>query len=138
MRQHAKRLCGAVGLVLLCAAAHASFPDNLAHPYDVIASRNVFGLVAGPKPLLPEPVRTPLPKITLTGITTLLDRKLVLLKVQFPAKPGEQAHERSLLLTERERESGIEIMRIDPRAGRVVLNNSGSLTTLTFADDGIK
>jgi hypothetical protein len=138
MRERTKWLGGAAGVVLVCAAAHASEPDRLAHPYELIALRNVFALVAGPKPLVVDPVRPPLPKVILTGIASVLGHKLALLKVQFSAKPGEPAREVNLLLTEGQRESGIEVVRIEEKPGRVELNNSGILTTLTFSEDGVK
>jgi len=137
MKERAKWLSGAVRAVLVCAAAHASAHEDLARPYDAIALRNVFALVAEQKHPVVEPVRA-LPKVELTGIATVLGQKLALLKAQFPAKPGEAAREFDLLLAEGQHDHDIEVVQIEEKAGRVKLNISGTAAMLTFAEDGVK
>lgn len=125
---------GAPGL-----SGHAIVPEAAPGQYQVIPERNVFGL----RPPAAEPTLTnqsaPLPKITLTGITTILRNKRALMKV-LPSglKPGAAAKEESLILTEGQREGEIEVLQIDERAGSVKVNNSGTMMTLTFEKDGAK
>ncbi len=105
--------------------------------YRLIPARNVFRL--RPPPATPEPkIQQPaLPKLILTGITTILDTKRVLLIMQAAgARPGEAGGETSLILAEGQREGPIEILQIDEANGRVQLKNSGTPMTLSFERDG--
>jgi hypothetical protein len=132
--------------ILLCLAAGLSFgwcaqavvDDPAASYYRGIPQRNIFGLkppVAAPQPTAP-PVA--LPKLVLTGITTILDNKRALLKVLPPSGAGQPAKEVSLILTEGQREEGVQVLEINERVGSVKVNNSGSVMTLTFEKDGPK
>ena len=124
---------------LLAAESRAIAPDNSPPQYQSITERNVFGL--RPPPAQPSPTNPPaqLPRITLTGITTVLGNKRALMKVlPFGLKPGETAKELSLILTEGQRESEVEVLQIDEKAGSVKVNNSGTVMTLTFEKDGAK
>lgn len=117
----------------------ATVPDARQGQYDVIPERNVFGL----KPAQAEPAQinppAQLPKITLTGITTILGNKRALMKVHpVGVKPGEAANELSLILTEGQREGEIEVLQINENLGSVRVNNSGTVMTLTFERDGAK
>jgi hypothetical protein len=87
--------------------------------------------------VLPPPPPA-LPKIILNGITTITGHRLALLKVQFPAKPGEPAREQSLIMNEGQRDGDIELLQIDEKAGRVKVSNSGTITILTFDNEGAK
>ena len=107
------------------------------HPYTGIAARNVFGL--GPLVTQPPgPPPAPLPRIMLVGITTILQDKRALLKVQFPAQPPEPAKEVSCILTLGQREGPIEVLAIDETTGSVRVNNSGTEMLLSFARDGAR
>ena len=121
------------------ASARERLPDASEPQYLAISERNVFGL--RPPPTQPEATNPPaqVQKITLTGITTILGNKRALMKV-LPAllKPGETAKELSLILTEGQRESDIEVLQIDEKVGSVIVNNSGAVMTLTFEKDGAK
>ena len=118
------------GVKVLSAAASADY-------YHQIPARNLFGLHE-PVVKQDEPPPTPLPKIILNGITTM-GSKLVFLKVQFPPKPGEQQQtEQSFMLTEGQREGGIEILEIDEKAGTIRVNNSGTEMTIGFDKDASK
>jgi hypothetical protein len=111
----------------------------LANRYDNIAERNVFGL--RPAPSEPGPVAEPasVPKILLTGITTILGDKRALLKAQVPAaRPGGQPREQSLVLSEGQRDGLIEVLQIDQNRGSVKVNDFGTILTLTFENDGVK
>lgn len=111
---------------------------NFAAPYAAIPERNVFGLKPPPPPPDPEQNKPQPPKITPTGITTILGKKMALFKVQMPAKPPEPAHEQSFILTEGEREGQIEVVEIDEKLGAIKFNNFGSVVSLTLEKDGAK
>jgi len=77
------------------------------------------------------------PRIVLTGITTILGRKLAVMKALLPpAKPGEHAKEEPLLLAEGQREENIEVLKVDEKAGRVTVSDFGTVTNLTFSENG--
>jgi hypothetical protein len=118
------------GLVLcpVAGGAGSSLPGN---PYHQICERNVFGLKA-PQPAHLEPPSAPLPKITLTGITTILGSKRALLKVQFPPKPPQPAKEQSYILTEGQRDGSIEVLEINEKTANVKVDNSGTVMEITF------
>ena len=117
----------------VCANARPS-----ANNYRGIPERNLFGLKPPEVPHY-EPPPPQLPKLTLTGITTILGNKRALMKAEEPGgKPGQQAKELSLILTEGQREGNVEVLLIDERAGTVKVMNSGTLMTLTFEKDGVK
>jgi len=138
MRQHPKALIYAYALLglSLCQAARALVPEP--DHYRAIPDRNLFGL-RPPQLATNEPPPPQLTKILLTGITTILGDKRALMKTLMPAgKPGEQAKEQSLILSEGQREGEIEVLAIDEHAGSVKVDNSGTIMTLTFDKDGAK
>ncbi len=127
-----------VAAVALCRPAAAVAPEPQTG-YRGIVDRNIFGLKPPPEPAQPPNTAQQLPKILLTGITTILGNKLALLKLQPPpAKAGEQLKEEPLMLTEGQREGPVEVLQIDEKAGAVRVNNSGTVTTLTFEKDAPK
>jgi hypothetical protein len=111
---------------------------NFATPYQAISERNVFGLKPPPAPPDPEANKPQPPKITPTGLTTILGKKMALFKVQMPAKPPEPAHEQSMILAEGEREGEIEVVSIDEKLGEIKFNNYGSAVSLSLEKDGAK
>jgi hypothetical protein len=126
-------------LMLLCGFANYGFcsgkpaTNALAarNPYQQISTRNVFGL--RPAPIIhTELPPAPLPKVILTGITTILRGKRALLKIQFPAGPREPAKIESVILAEGERHGPIEVLVIDEKAAAVKVNNSGTVALITF------
>jgi hypothetical protein len=117
----------------------AIVPDAGVDSYQGIPERNVFGLRPPPSQAQPEPEAAPLPKITLTGITTILDSKRALMKVAAAnPKKADPAKELSLILSEGQREGDIEVLQIDEKAGSVKVRNSGAVMVLTFEKDGAK
>jgi hypothetical protein len=106
--------------------------------YDSIVARNVFALKPPPQAPDPELNKPPPPKITPTGITTILGNKRALFKVQMPARPPEPAKEQAFILTEGQREGQIEVLEIDEKAGSIKFNNFGTIVTLTLDKDGAK
>src|SRR5258708_17514997 len=140
MTHGAKMVACLVGGLAFCAAANEVPPDTLANPYQNIIDRNAFSLKPPPPPPDPEATKAPVLKITLTGITTILGNKRVLMKTAPPpGKPGESPKtEQSYILTEGQREGDIEVIEIDDKAGSVKVNNAGTVQTLTFEKDGAK
>jgi hypothetical protein len=130
---------GVLATAIVASDGLAIVPDSTSTQYQDIKDRNVFGLrppqVVTSQSNLPPQV----PKITLTGITTILGNKRALMKMlPVGLKPGETAKEVSLILTEGQRESEVEVLQIDEKAGSVRVNNSGTVMTLTFEKDGAK
>jgi hypothetical protein len=123
---------------MLSAPVRAIVRDAEPHAYESIPARNIFGL----KPVEQAQVTNPppvLPRLILTGITTILGNKRVLMKALPPAgSHGSTNKEESLILTEGQREGAVEVLAIDEKAGRVRVNNSGTEMTLTFEKDGVK
>jgi len=123
--------------VLLSASAIAVTSVGADSPYGAIVERNVFNLHAPPPPVNPADLikKTPPPKITLTGITTILGRKVTFLTTP-PVKPGGPPD--SVMLTEGQALNDIEVKRIDEKAGIVEVINHGEPQTLDFDHDGAK
>jgi hypothetical protein len=106
-------------------------------PYNAIIERNVFNLHAPPPPVNPADLikEIPPPKITLTGITTILGQKKTFLTIP-PNRPG--AAPESLMLAEGQGENQVEVKRIDEKAGVVEVINHGHPQTLDFENNGVK
>ena len=135
MRGQGKYILGALAVVAFYPSAkglNASTRD-----YSQIPARNLFGLHE-PVQVKQEQPPLALPKIVLSGITTM-GSKLAFLKVQFPQKAGEQPQsEQSLMLTEGQRAGGLEILAINEKAGTIRVNNSGTEMTIGFDKDADK
>lgn len=129
-------ICALVG-ILLTAGAKAVETQAADQPYQGIVERNVFNLHAPPPPINPEDLvkHQPPPKITFTGITTILGRKLAFLTIPGP-KPG--APPDSMALAEGQAQNDVEVKQIDDRAGIVKVINHGEAQTLDFDHDGAK
>jgi hypothetical protein len=138
MRGKGKYLLGALAVVAFCSGANVIGAASSGEPYGRIAKRNLFGL-HDPAPvqqaIAPPPA---LPKVTLSGTTTILGYRLALLRVQSPARPGEQQREESFMLSEGQREGSIEVLEINEKAGSVRVNNSGTEMTVAFEKDAGK
>jgi hypothetical protein len=123
---------------VLGSSVQAVAPDASINQYQNISDRNVFGLRPPPAQLPATNPPAALPKITLTGITTILGNKRALMKVAPTGlKPGDPK-ELSMILTEGQREGDIEVLQIDENRGSVKVNNSGTEMLLTFEKDGAK
>ncbi len=106
--------------------------------YGNISKRNLFGLKdPAPVPAATNPP-TVLPKLSLTGITTILGRKQALIRAQLLAEAGQPAREESYVLTEGQRDGKLEVLQIDEKAGNVSVNNSGTVLTLNIDRDSPK
>src|SRR5882724_11471586 len=129
-------VCILAGL-LLCTEARSMGADS-ANPYQGIVDRNVFGLKPPPAPPRPEDNKPPAPKITLTGITTILGNKRALMNVAMPAKPPESAKQKSFILAEGQRDGDIEVLEIDETSGTVKVDDFGTIMVLDINKDGAK
>ena len=129
-------ICAVLG-VLLSTSAIAVTSTGTDSPYGAIVERNVFNLHAPPPPVNPADLvkKTPPPKITLTGITTILGQKKTFLTTP-SVKPG--APPESVMLAEGQALNDIEVKRIDEKAGVVEVINHGEAQTLDFDHDGAK
>ncbi|HEX5220534.1 MAG TPA: hypothetical protein VFZ59_13270 [Verrucomicrobiae bacterium] len=122
--------------LILTVSATAVTPDN---PYSGIVERNSFGLKPPVNPAdLVKPPAPVVADIKLQGITTILGRKQVLMKVKVPAKPPEPARDESLVVAEGDREGEIEVIEINPLEETVKVNNAGTILALNMKDHSEK
>ena len=100
-----------------CLHAWALVSDGQGCPYLGIVQRNAFNL-RGPSPLIEDATArlSPFPKITLTGITTILGRKIAFITIA-GSKAGQLPE--SLMLTEGQVQGEIQVHEIDEKAGCV-------------------
>ena len=134
MRGRAKYILGTLAMVAICPNANVLSAAASADYYKQIPARNLFGLHE-PVVVVKDPIPPALPKIVLSGITTM-GNKLAFLKVQSPPKAGEkQQAEQSFMLMEGQREGAIEILEINEKAGTIRVNNSGTEMTIGFDKD---
>src|SRR5262245_43800763 len=122
-------LMAAGGMLIAFTAVGIPSRDG-GNPYAKIPERNIFGLKEPP----PAPVSNnepapALPKLYLTGITTILGNKRAFLTVQYPTKPGQPAKEEPLTLSEGQRDGAIEVLTVDEVGKKVRVNNSGTEMT---------
>jgi hypothetical protein len=131
----ALKTLGCACSLVLCTGALGITPDSTSNPYQGIVDRNIFGLRPPPPPPSTDPVKPPPPAVSLTGISTILGRKLAFMSVQIPPKAGEQAKPGPQFLTlgVGEREGEIEVIDIDEKGGIVKLNDYGVITNVPFA-----
>jgi len=115
----------------LCSEKPMTTAAAATNPYRRICERNVFGLRPPPVSHTELPP-APLPKVTLTGITTILRGKRALLKIQYPVRPGQPAKTETCILGEGQQDGPIEVLEIDEKAAMVKLNNSGTVSMITF------
>jgi hypothetical protein len=136
----ALRLVVLLLILLLVAFTSATFAATEGNPYTAIVGRNTFALKPPPPPPNPEANKPP-PQpanISLQGISTILGRPQVLLKVKVPAKPPEGPKELSLVMDVGQREGEVEILEIDAAAGTVKINNAGTILPMNMKDNADK
>jgi hypothetical protein len=100
-------------------------------PYRNIIERNIFALKPPPPaPAAVEPEK-PRPKIILTGITTILGDKRVLMKVApTPGAPGDSPKEQLYILAEGQEAAGIRVLEVSITENIVKLSNGGVIELL--------
>jgi hypothetical protein len=103
-----------IWLLLMGASALSVKALTLATPYDAIAKRNLFQLHPAVAAEAPPPKPLPLPKIALTGITTILGRRVAFITIN-GVRAGDAPQ--SLMVVEGQVVNGIEVKSIDERAG---------------------
>jgi hypothetical protein len=107
------------------------------NPYQPIVDRNVFGLKPPAPPPDPEANKPPPPKIVLTGIYKMGGNPpRALMKISMPPRPPDPAKDIPLILSEGQRDSEVEVLSIDTVASIVKVNNSGTVMTLDFTNNG--
>ena len=121
----------AVRAVVLCVGLKTVHTASAGNPYEGICQRNAFHLKPA-QTALQQILPGPLPKVHLTGITTILQGKRALLKVEFPAKPREKSKEESYILTEGQRVGSIEVLKINEKRDLVTIDDAGTVTNITF------
>lgn len=133
-------------IISVCVPLLAALPAAaVVNPYvDPITTRNMFGLKAPPTAeelaaMQPPKPAEPLPKVWLTGITTLMGGKMALLRVQRLAKPPEPAKEIPLILAENApAEEEVQVLEINVAAGTVKISNRGTPQELDITKDSPK
>jgi hypothetical protein len=126
-------VCLAGGLALnISARAEAVVSSN--NPYSAIAIRNVFGLKT-PQPVVEEapPVEAP-PKITLDGIMCITGQRQALFKVPAAMIAGQPSKQDTCILSEGQRQNGIEVIHIDETGGLVTFNNHGIIQNISLTN----
>ena len=120
--------------VLVCTVGAVS-----ANPYEAIVGRNVFGLKPAPiNVALPPPSPAAATTIKLLGISTILDRRQVMLKVTTAAHPPEPAKDKSYLMSEGQGEDDVEVLEINAIAGTVKIKNHDMTLSLDMKVDAEK
>jgi hypothetical protein len=119
--------------VVLASTAFALITDN---PYSAIANRNAFALkppvVVTNAPTTPEVAPA---GIELQGITTILGKPQVFLKIKQPPRPPKPAEDLSVVLEAGDREGDVQVISIDAAAGIVRLENRGAQLALNMKDN---
>jgi hypothetical protein len=96
-------------------------------PYSLIATRNVFGL----SPLLQDPLPRERqnnalpPKITVTGITTILGPAEALYKVTGGQQDNSQRQDKTYISKEGQEQDDVAVVAIDVEKAIVTFNNHG-------------
>jgi hypothetical protein len=133
MRRRHQGLILGISAVVLAGACLQAGADVKENPYDSILKRNPFRLNPPPPPPPPpdmsaSPPPPPPATVELTGITTILNHKKVLLEiVPGPGKPMVRP-----VMTEGERFESIEVVSINVEKSEVTIKNGPLVTNLTF------
>ena len=116
-------------------ATQAPPSDSSDQPYSSIWLRNVFDLKPATPPKSDEVVKTnlPPPGVHLTGITTIFGPKRAMFMVQDAPEPGKPAKpERSVILSEGQRQDVLEVLEIHPKERTVKIKVEELVSTITF------
>src|SRR5881396_1588014 len=126
-----QRLICLVGTMVLGGVCLPALAEATSNPYEVIVERNPFGLKPPPPPAPPptnEGQATPPAQVEVTGITSILSSKRVLLEIiPGPGKPMLKP-----ILAEGERVESVEVVSINVEKNEVTIKNGPITTNLTF------
>ncbi len=125
-----KTVAGWLSGALLASAGVGVRAGAKHNPYEVIVTRNAFGLKPPPPPAGPPAPPTPALDVFLPGVSTVGGRKEVLLEAVDKA-PGK-APEFLPPLEEKDVQGRIEVISIDAKKGMVVIEVDHTARTLTF------
>jgi len=120
-----------MGWQCVLAAATSGAPMSGSSPYRSISERNVFGL-RPPVPVVKQQTLAPLPKIRLTGITTIFGDKRIIVEEESPAQLGTLAKKKSVTLVQGQKDGQLEVLDVDVKNARVKVDNSGTIQVITF------
>jgi hypothetical protein len=124
-------LASCIGACVLAGTGITVLADAKPNPYESISKRNVFGLKDPPPNEPPPPPPAPIvpPAIVrMTGITTILNKKKVLLEINDPT--GKQP--KKPIMEEGDRVDTVEVISIDADHNTVKVKISGLETNLVF------
>lgn len=138
MKRRAIVIIGLATGMVLGANVHALPSGASGTPYQSIVERNPFGLKPPPPVADPSNNVPPPPKIALLGTANMSGKKVAILKLMDPPKPGQPAQQDPFVLSEGEAQQDIEVKEINEKDGAVKIINHGKAMTLTFKDDGAK
>ena len=133
------RVCRFLGLGMVAAAclrpaqATADTPASEANPYTVISERNVFHLNPPPPTPAAEEKAADVPKVMLSGFRTVAGNTRVFLVLQ-PKDTKEPM--KFLDLAQGQKDSAVEVVKINSEKRQVEIVNTGHPMTLNFADNG--
>ncbi len=117
------------GAMLMIAGVNL-LADAKSNPFQVIVTRNPFGLTSPPrqdKNPTPQPEKPPA-VIRLTGVTSVLPQKKALFEIaEAPGKPFK-----NLIMVEGERDGDIELLAIDIGKNQVTIKNGTGVTNITL------
>ena len=138
MKWIGKIMACSAGMLIFNAGARGNGNLRTNNPYAIIVTRNVFGLQASATVNPPAPTLPAVPKITLTGITSILGPPAVLFKVTDQSLSGQVAGSKTYLLNEGETQDGIEVTWVG--AGVVFFDNHGTMQQIRLGakDDSSK
>jgi hypothetical protein len=105
-------------------------------PYSAIVERNIFDLKDPPPPPPPMESNAPPANVSLTGLMTIFGKKQALFMVQKQMAPGKGGGAppaaESYIMTEGQRQDGLEVLEIDVTGKKVKIKNDGTVSTITF------
>ncbi|HTR41947.1 MAG TPA: hypothetical protein VMH87_10065 [Pseudomonadales bacterium] len=123
-------ICCCAGLLTWGISMSANAGILAENPYTPIAVRNVFALNTVPLQQPPAQPVVPLARISLVGITTILNAPEVLFKVSNPGEPGKPG--KSYISEEGQIQDDVEVMSIDVKDGLVAFKNHGVIQKISF------
>lgn len=113
--------------------AEQSVATTAVGPYSLISARNVFGLNP-PQASSEQQESAPPPKITLTGITTILGAPEALYKVAGSRTNGKQGQDESCILKEGQEQDEVAVISINVEKAVVTFNNHGIRQEIALAN----